>query len=119
MESTKTLADLKRDLSLGRKLRMVRFYESETEGRLLNVPREVVAVQTNGVWLSLPPEFRRSADRSPRSWLYFPKAKDLEYDGKTFRIFADGAIPVFKEPDGLGSKSEYRRGECMAYQFED
>jgi hypothetical protein len=113
----KTLADLKRDLTIGRKLRMVRFYESETEGRLLNVPREVVAVQSNGVWLSLPPEMRRSLDRSPRSYLDFPKAKDLEYDGRTFRIFADDAIPVLAP--GQSSTSVFRRGECMAYEFLD
>ena len=67
----KNLSDLKKTLVLGREVEMLT-YNGTTPPEKLRGTREVVAVQTNGVYLAPFPESKR------RSFFDFPKATDLE-----------------------------------------
>jgi hypothetical protein len=68
----KNLSDLKKTLVLGREVEMLT-YNGTTPPEKLRGTREVVKVQTNGVWLAPFPE-----SKNRRSWFDFPKATDLE-----------------------------------------
>ena len=69
----KTLKDLKRTLVLGRRLEMLT-YNGTTPPEKLRGVREIVKVQTNGVYLG-------------KSFFDFPKFKDLEiHTSKHFTI---------------------------------
>ncbi len=84
----KNLADLKRTLVLGRELKMLSFNGVTPPEKLQGV-REVVAVQTNGVYLGI-------LGSRTCSWFDFPKANELEiHTEKHFTIRnknASGAV---------------------------
>lgn len=76
----KTVADLKRTMVLGREVEMLK-YSGFTPPDKLRGTREVVQVQTNGVYLA---PFAGSKDRS---FFDFPKASELEiHTSKHFTI---------------------------------
>lgn len=116
----KTLADLKRNLTVGRTLVMER-HDSPT-CPLIGLERVIVAADTTGCYISLPDEMfpgvmntgpslaNPQQQRRKRSFLGFPKAKDVRFgeDGRTFQIFDDCY-------DVAAGKTVYR--ECMAYRF--
>ena len=77
-----TLADLKRELSLGKKLTLVFQY-----GKKVTLPREVVKIQSNGVWMKRP-------DSPKNSFLEYPKASLLEISMGGFKIYNTGKRPL-------------------------
>jgi len=79
----KTLNDLKRDLQGGGAV-LVMTKNSCTD-RLIGKKRQVIASQSNGVSFIDPDD-----PASKKSWLSFPKASLLEYDGKYIRIYQPG-----------------------------
>lgn len=102
----KTLADLKRYLVVGVKLSMVKNdFRGRSASDFLPWSREVVRVQTNGVWF-IDPTGKNQAlkkDGTPRpSYLDFPKASNIRFDERGFSIIAhcqkdDGAIEEIGE----------------------
>lgn len=71
----KNLSDLKKTLVLGREIEMLT-YNGTTPPEKLRGTREVVKVQTNGVWLA---PYLDGWSRSERkSFMDFPKATELE-----------------------------------------
>ncbi len=79
----KTLADLKRTLTVGTRLQL-----KERYGQPVNKGREIVQTQSNGVWMKVdePDRF----DGNGRHFLDYPKATLMEFDGRTIRIFDAG-----------------------------
>lgn len=76
----KNLSDMKKTLVLGRQLEMLSFNGSTPPDKLRGV-REVVKVQTNGVYLA---PFEGS---NQKSWFDFPKAHELTiHTSKHFTI---------------------------------
>lgn len=76
----KNLSDLKKTLVLGRELEMLT-RNGTTPPESAAGTREVVKVQTNGVWLAPFYESKR------RSWMNFPRANELEiHTSKHFTI---------------------------------
>lgn len=74
----KTFADFKRDMKEGITLTMVKSLFNE---KLLNIPRKVIRVQSNGLWLE-------TDNKSGKSFLEYPKTASLiEYDGKLLTIY--------------------------------
>ena len=72
----KSLSDLKRDLKLGTKVILL-----ERFGKQVNEEREVGKVQSNSI------AFKKG---NGLSWLDYPKASLLSYDGNTFTIYEAG-----------------------------
>lgn len=68
----KTLSEFKRTMVLGRELEMLTF-DGATPPEKLRGTRQVVAVQTNGVYLA---PFEGSKNRS---FFDFPKASEIEW----------------------------------------
>ncbi|MCD8252745.1 MAG: hypothetical protein LUD40_12475 [Phocaeicola dorei] len=74
----KTLADVKRKMTLGSKWHCVRvFNNNENIG-----VREIGKVQTNAVAFLKPD--------GKLSWLWWPKAKDVQVEGNSFTILQNG-----------------------------
>ena len=85
----KTLADLKRDLSKGTVLTLTGgAYATDRINPILNVPRYVVKTQGNAVVLNM------DANATNGSWLEFPPARLLTYDGDTFTVHMPGTRPL-------------------------
>lgn len=75
----KTLADLKRAIKVGTRLRCLYHFK----GKEWEKEREVVKVQTNGFYTYM--------DKNHKSiWMDFPKSKDVEFNGKMFTVFQNG-----------------------------
>ena len=81
--SMKTLADVKRKMTLGSKWRCVRLFEG---GKDLGV-REVGKVQGNAVAFLKPD--------GKLSWLWWPKAKDVQVEENAFTVLQNG-VPKLK-----------------------
>ena len=81
----KTFAQLKRDLKEGVKVKMIKREVNGKEEKAITEEREISIVQTNAV------AFKTLLHDGTvgNSWLYFPKASQVEYIGNTF-IFNDG-----------------------------
>jgi len=79
----KTLADLKRDLSIGKQVTLIK--ADHPNHKMLNIPRYVVKTQGNGVMLS------PDKNATKGSFLDFPRASLLEYDGTTITIYEIGS----------------------------
>lgn len=83
----KTLADLKRDLTIGSSLTLVSRY-GQTEGKNIGVERFVVKKNTVGLYLNID----KTATKG--SFLDWPKASLLEYTNGTITIYASGFRPL-------------------------
>lgn len=79
----KTLADVKRKMTLGSKWHCVRFFNNNEN---IGV-REIGKVQTNAVAFLKPD--------GKLSWLWWPKAKDVQVEGNSFTILQNG-VPKLK-----------------------
>lgn len=92
----KTIADLKRDMVIGRSLKLV-FFETpfNVNNKNLNKVRYVVKTQGNGVYLNED----KQADKG--SFLDYPKASLCEYDGKTLTIYEPGVRDLTKEEQSI------------------
>ena len=92
MEKKKTLAELKRDLKLGIKIKMIKREVNGSESGTIAGVREVTKVQSNGI------AFKTLLHDGiiKNSWLYFPKASEVEYIGNTF-TFDDGYFKLTYE----------------------
>ena len=104
----KTLSDLKKDLSLGREitLTMSRGLTAETGTRKEKfTPRYVVKKQTNGVY------FNKDKNATGGSWLDYPKASLLDYDGMTVKIYEAGYRPLTDEEKRVSEDRPSRRKE--------
>jgi hypothetical protein len=77
-----TLADLKRELTVGRKLTLISSF-----GKTVNFTREVVKIQSNGVYLKRPEGERNS-------FLDYPKASLMEMSISGFKIYNTGKRPM-------------------------
>ena len=73
-----TLADVKRKMTLGSKWRCVRVSNQDKDTGV----REIGKVQTNAV------AFVKADGKL--SWLWWPKAKDVQVEGDSFTILKDG-----------------------------
>ena len=88
----KTFAELKRDLQLGIKIKMIKREVNGKEEKAITEDREISKVQSNAVaFKTLLPD-----GSIGNSWLYFPKASEVEYIGNTF-IFNDGYFKLTYE----------------------
>ena len=88
----KTFAQLKRDLQLGTKIKMIKREVNGKEEKAITEEREVTIVQSNAVaFKTLKPD-----GTVANSWLYFPKASQVEYIGNIF-IFNDGYFKLTYE----------------------
>lgn len=74
----KTLADVKRKMTLGSKWQCVRIFNNNED---LGV-REIGKVQTNAVAFLKPD--------GKLSWLWWPKSKDMQINGNSFTILHGG-----------------------------
>lgn len=83
----KTLAELKRDLTIGDSLTLVEAPNMPTH-KYLNVKRYIVKKQGNGFYLNED----KTATRG--SFLEFLNAKLVEYDGKTIKTFLPANRPM-------------------------
>ena len=78
----KTLAQLKRDLQVGVKVKtIINNCRPEREGEI----REIVKAQTNAIVF-------KTAYNSGESWLWWPKAKDVIYYDNVFELYEDGFL---------------------------
>jgi hypothetical protein len=77
----KTFADLKRDLQVGRSLTLT--FSGVGKHKYLDVPRFVVKIQSNGVYLN------EDKDATTGSFLDLPRASQVEY-------FEDGRLNVYE-----------------------
>lgn len=88
----KTFAQLKRDLQLGTKIKMIKREVNGKEEKAIAEVREISKVQSNAIaFKTLLPD-----GTVGNSWLYFPKASQVEYIGNTF-IFNDGYFKLTYE----------------------
>ena len=88
----KTFAQLKRDLQLGVKIKMIKREVNGKEEKANIEEREVSKVQSNAIaFKTLLPD-----GSIGNSWLYFPKASQVEYIGNTF-TFNDGYFKLTYE----------------------
>lgn len=78
----KTLADLKRDLFVGRGITMT--YNSIGKGAFLDVERFIISKNTTGVKIGIEKDSKKG------SFLDYPKAKLMAYDGVELNIFEAG-----------------------------
>jgi len=84
----KTLVELKKELHVGRKCRLL-----ERFGCTVDEEREVVKVQSNS-WCF-------KTEQKPASWLPIPKASLLEFDGTFIRIYAPGKRPPTEQEKSI------------------
>jgi hypothetical protein len=84
-------ADLKRKLQKGQAVKMVKWYGHTAENvpnerikSILGLPRYIVKVQTNGIYLS------PDKDAKTGSWLEFPPASLMEITANGFKTFEPG-----------------------------
>jgi hypothetical protein len=93
----KTLADLKRRMKVGTKIRKISHIDSTMGIRTVyrcdpSGVREVKKVQTNRWAFGYP------CEEEDFSWLTIPKAKELEFDGNKFTITTwDGSLEMTYE----------------------
>lgn len=74
----KTFSDLKRDLTIGTKLTMIK--SALPNNKLLNIEREICATQTNGISL-------KTENKSGKSFLEYPPASLVDYDGEIITFY--------------------------------
>lgn len=81
----KTLADLKRKMTLGTTVTMVK-HDWMPNGELINLPRKIKTVQSNGV------QFEPHKEGKQGSWLTWHKASE-------YRFLNENTFEVALEPD--------------------
>jgi hypothetical protein len=92
-----TLANLKKDMKLGSKWRLIeRFGQPEDKERIVG------HVQGNSI------AFHKD-DKPKGSWLAWPKASLLDYDGKTVKIYGPGKRPLTQEEQDVCDSWESQR----------
>lgn len=90
----KTLAQLKRDLKVGAKIKCI----FNLHGKNLNVTRTITRVQTNGIYIET-----NDGPKVFESWLPFPKkASYVNYENNTFEFYDNYSGKNFK---------------CLAYEI--
>lgn len=90
----KTLAQLKRDLKVGTKLKTI----FNLHGKYLGSIRTISKVQTNGIYLET-----NDGTRTFNSWLPFPKKTSyMNYENNTFEFYDNYSGEIFK---------------CLAYEI--
>lgn len=89
----KTFAQLKRDLQIGTKIRMIKREVNGQAASVIPEVREITIVQSNAIALKTVLELDGMIGNS---WLYFPKASQVEYIGNTF-IINDGDFKLTYE----------------------
>ena len=94
----KTLADLKRELRIGRKCVLL-----ERFGQKCEQEREVVKIQTNS-WCFKTLE-------KPATWLDIPKASLVEFDGVNIKIYNAGHRPLTSEERAIKDGWELLRNK--------
>jgi hypothetical protein len=99
---TKTLADLKRALTLGTQVTMI---TCQYPHRNLNVPRYVVKTQSNGV------EFAVGKDDKRGSFFDFPKASLLDFKDDIFTIYTTGTRPLTEHEQHILDNRPSKRPE--------
>jgi len=84
----KTFTNLKKDLIIGKGIKMTynKLFNDRTNN-LLNKVRYIIKIQTNGVYLS------EDKNASKGSFLEFPPASLISYDGETLKIYE----PILRE----------------------
>lgn len=82
----KTLADLKRNLTLGKSVTMVKHDWFPNGGELIGLPRKIKIVQSNGI------QFEPHKEGKQGSWLNWHKASE-------YRFIDDNTFEVALEPD--------------------
>jgi hypothetical protein len=88
----RTLADLKRELTVGKSLKLISFSTPfAVNNKNLNKVRFIVRIQGNGLYLN------EDKNTTKGSYLEFPKASLLEYDGKTIKIYEPGIRDLTEE----------------------
>jgi len=98
----KTFADLKRELQTGKTLTMT--YSSLENNRLLNIPRQIIGTQTNGISL-------KTDNKSGKSFLSLPCASLTEYDGKIIKIYQPGKRDLTPEEKSILNNEPSNRKE--------
>lgn len=101
----KTLADLKRELTKGKRLRLIYRYKPLSEP----IPKEVSGTQGNGVSFIDP-----NADVRKPSFLEFPKASLLEVTPNGFRIYGKGLRDLTPDEAAIrqGEPRDKEQEEC-------
>lgn len=102
----KTFADLKRDLIVGRILTMTynSIEGSENINSRLNKPRKIIKVQSNGIYIEI-------ANTGKGSFLDFPCASLVEYDGKVIKIYKCGKRKLTPQEKALIDNEPSNRKE--------
>ena len=111
----KTLTQLKKDLQIGDKITLI---EAPTmpNHRNLNTERYIVKKQGNGVYLS------QQRDDKSGSFLEFPNAKLVEYEGDEIRVYDPRKRPLTEEeqliwdhrPSTREENEEQRKMDALA-----
>jgi len=111
----KTFADLKRDLQVGKVLTMTYnalSKDSENIKSRLNKPRKIVKIQTNGVYLEV-------SNTGKGSYLEFPVATLVEYDGKLMSFYKCGKRALSREEKALLANEPSKRKENKQQAIND
>ena len=77
----KTFSELKRNLTIGKKLKMIK--SSLPNNKLLNIEREICAIQTNGISL-------KTDNQSGKSFLEYPPASLVDYTDNIITFYQPG-----------------------------
>lgn len=100
-----TLAQLKRDLQVGKTLTMT--YNSIQSGNYLerlNKPRKIVKIQSNGIYLEVE-------NTGKGSFLELPKATLMDYNGKNLTIYETGYRDLTAEEKRIKDNEPSKRLE--------
>ena len=108
----KTFADLKRDLQVGKKLTLTYHHFGDNRLKSIGVAREILKVQTNGVYL-------KTEGAKNGSFLDLPCASLTEYDGKTIKIYGVGKRPLTAWEKSLIENEPSRRPENKQLALND
>lgn len=108
----KTLAQLKRDLTVGTKITQIVAGEGASQ-RNLNIERVVVKIQGSGVYLDV------EGNEGRPSFLDFPKASLLEYEDNAFSIYEVGLRDLTEDEDSFIKNQPSNRPENLQNVIND
>ena len=83
------LSQLKKALTKGQRYRIIQHYYCP---ELVGQVREVVKVQTNGVWLKDPKNKDNKINKGRGSWLGFGKATNWSFGNSLCTVYSEAAI---------------------------